>query len=394
MSGSSGEPITIVGGSAAGLFAARELARRGRPVTVLEARPQLVPEPRTLIVTSRLRDVVADLGDDVIVNAIRRFELVSNGRAATITLDRPDLVVERAVLIRCLADQAQAAGACILTGRRFRGWRVRESGLTLEVDAVAAGRAPRPHTELVETSTVVGADGAFSRVARAAGWPAPATVPLVQAIVRLPRDLEPDTTRVWFVPEDTPYFYWLIPESPDRGALGLIGEDGRRTRRCLERFAAAHRLEPLAFQAARIPVYTKWRPVHRRVGGGDVYVVGDAAGHVKVTTVGGLVTGFRGAAAVVEHMVDDAARARAALAALRRELDRHRLIRRAIHRFGQADYGAVLDRLGPRVRQILARYTRDEAVALVARLALAEPRLLLLGARALLLGTIGRLGRG
>jgi len=48
------------------------------------------------------------------------------------------------------------------------------------------------------------------------------TVPLVQAIVRLPKDCPPDTTRVWFVPDDTPYFYWLIPESAERGALGVI----------------------------------------------------------------------------------------------------------------------------------------------------------------------------
>ena len=44
------------------------------------------------------------------------------------------------------------------------------------------------------------------------------------------------------------------------------------------------------FQGARIPVYKKWVPVRRQVGNGSVYVVGDAAGQVKVTTVGGIVT--------------------------------------------------------------------------------------------------------
>ena len=245
----------------------------------------------------------------------------------------------------------------------------------------------------IETNTVVGADGAFSQVARAAGWPAPATVPLVQAVVRLPSDLAPDTTRVWFIPEDTPYFYWLIPDSPTRGALGLIGEDGQKTRACLERFLREQGLEPLAFQAARIPIYSEWRRAHRRVGPGDVYLVGDAAGHIKVTTVGGIVTGFQGAAAVVDHILDDGIRARGAFGALRRELNRHRLIRRAVHRFTQADYCAMVDLLGPRARQLLGRYTRDEASALLLRLLVTEPRLVLLGLRALVLEAADRLRR-
>jgi hypothetical protein len=61
-------------------------------------------------------------------------------------------------------------------------------------------------------------------VARAAGWAPLETVSLAQAIVPLPKDMAPDTVRVWFVPQDTPYFYWLIPESSTRGALGVIGE--------------------------------------------------------------------------------------------------------------------------------------------------------------------------
>jgi len=72
--------------------------------------------------------------------------------------------------------------------------------------------------------------------------------------------------RVWFVPEDTPYFYWLIPESPTRGALGVIGESGPETRRCFERFLEKRKFDPIEFQGARIPVYKRWIPVERKVG--------------------------------------------------------------------------------------------------------------------------------
>jgi len=192
----------------------------------------------------------------------------------------------------------------------------------------SAGRREELHAE-----SVVGADGASSRVARIAGWPPIETVPLVQAIVRLPKDHPPDTTRVWFVPDDTPYFYWLIPESSERGALGIIGEQGRDTKRCLASFLEKRHLEPLEWQGARIPVYRGWVPVRRRVGKGEVYLVGDAAAQVKVSTVGGIVTGLRGALGVGQSILQKGGRKE--LTALRRELGTHWLIRRALHHFQQ-----------------------------------------------------------
>ena len=377
--------IAVVGGSAAGLFTAHALASRGRPVTVLEGEPQLAPAPRTLIVTSRLRDELGALAEGAVVNRIRRFELFTNGRSATVSLARPDLVIERATLIRTLAARAEAAGATLLTGRRFVGFDRRAPRASLIVEDEAR------RADVVRAATVVGADGTFSGVARAGGWPAPVTAPLVQAVVALPPDMRADTTRVWFMPEDTPYFYWLIPDSPTRGVLGLIGEDGPRTRRCLERFLERRGVKPLEFQAARIPVYTRWVPAHRRVGQCDVYLVGDAACHVKVTTVGGIVTGFRGAVGVVESIVDGAPSRR--LRALRRELDRHLLIRRALHHFRQEDYSRLVDFLGPGAQRVLGTYTRDEANTVLLRLLMTEPRMLLLGLRGLLTHASGALGR-
>ncbi len=291
--------VAIMGGSAAGLFTAHLLACRGADVRVFEGADRLDPAPRTLIVTSRMRDLLGPLGGKVVVNEIRRFELFTDGRVATIPLARPDLIIERSRLIRSLAQQAQASGARLLFGRRFVGLEPNGAGLACRLERGKGGG-----TEEIRAGTVVGADGAFSRVAGAAGWPRPVTVSLIQAVVRPPEDLRLDTTRVWFIPEDTPYFYWLIPESPGRAVLGLIGEEGQPTRQRLDRFLDKRGLTPVEYQGARIPLYTRWIPVHRKVGEGDVYLVGDAAGHVKITTVGGIVTGFRGAMAVAERILN------------------------------------------------------------------------------------------
>jgi flavin-dependent dehydrogenase len=373
----SSREIAIIGGSAAGMFTAQLLARRGARVQVFEGASQLEPRPRTLIVTAQMLDMVGRSSRQAITNEISRFELFTDGRVAEISLRRPDLIVERSRLIRGLAKQAEAAGAKILLGRRFLQMHAAAQQLQVVVERNEDGQ-----TETVRTPTVVGADGAVSRVAQTAGWPQQSTVPLVQAIVPLPRGMAASVARVWFIPEDTPYFYWLIPESSTQGALGLIGENGAQTRTVLKRFLERHHFEPLEFQAARIPLYTGWIPIRRQLAGGEIYLVGDAAGHVKVTTVGGIVTGFRGALGVAEAILNGGTSRR--LKALKRELDVHLLIRRVLHNYKQADYSRLVDLINATVRPDLEVCTRDEPGKMLFRLCLHEPRLLLMGIRSLL----------
>lgn len=370
--------VAVVGGSAAGLYAAGLLARGGAAVRVLESLDTLEPAARTLIVTHRMRELLGAAAGRCIVNEIRRFELFTDGRSATVSLKDPDLIVERRSLIQLLAESAQRAGAKIELGRRFQALRANGRGLLVEVEHSADGAR-----EGVYAGTVIGSDGAASRVARAAGWAPLETAPLMQAIVPLPKDMTPDTVRVWFIPQDTPYFYWLIPESSERGALGVIGESGPETRRRLEQFMEKRGFEPLAFQGARVPVYTSWIPIRRQLGHGCVYLVGDAAAQVKVSTVGGTVTGFRGALGVAQAILNGGDSRE--LQTLRRELDLHLLLRRSLHRFEQADYSRLVDLLNDGARRSLAEYSRDEAWKLLWRVCLRQPRLALLGLRGLLM---------
>jgi flavin-dependent dehydrogenase len=371
--------IAVVGGSAAGLFAASLLARKGLPVRVFERIETLEPAARTLIVTQRMRNLLGQAAERSVVNEIRRFELFTDGRSATIALKEPDLIIERRTLIQGLAEEAQKAGASIELGRRFHALHPNGRGLVLEVERCSDG-----NKEEVHASTVIGGDGASSRVAKAAGWAPLETVPLVQAIVPLPKDMPPNTARVWFIPQDTPYFYWLIPESPTMGALGLIGETGPETRLLLERFLEKRKLEPIEFQGARIPLYSRWVPVRRKIGGSFVYLVGDAAGQVKVTTVGGIVTGFRGAIGVSDAILNGGTSRE--LRTLRRELNLHLLLRRSLHDFQQSDYSRLVDLLNDSAKQSLGEYSRDEAWKILWRIGVRQPRLILLALRGLLMG--------
>jgi len=371
--------IAIIGGSAAGFFTAYLLAHQGLHVRLYEAEEAIDPSPRTLIVTSHMANFTGSLCESAVVNEIHCFQLFVEGRSVTIPLRRPEMVIERSILIKELKAQAEASGAKVLTGRRFLS--VAPNGRSLIFTVSANGYA-----EVVEESAnvLVGADGALSKVAQSAGWPKQSTVPLFQAIVKLPKDMPPDTTRVWFVPEDTPYFYWLIPHSPTQGVLGLIGEGERQSQRCLEDFLERKGLEPMEFQDAQVSRYTRWIPNHRKIGEAHVYLVGDAAAHVKVSTVGGTVTGFRGALGVADAVLNGGPSRE--FMALRRELDLHLLIRKALNRFRRADYARLLDMISPSTKSLFSVFTRDESLKLLLRVFLRRPRLLLLGLRTLLNG--------
>jgi len=371
--------VAIIGGSAAGLLTAYLLAQRGLQVRLFEASDSVAPPRRTLIATNYLSGLIGPLCEGIAINKIRQYELFADGRSTKISLRRPDLIIERSKLIHSLAVLAEESGAQILTGRRFLSMETNGRQLNFILSR-NDNRWP------VEESAdiIVGADGALSKVAQSAGWPKQSTESVFQAVVELPKDMTSETTRVWFAPENTSYFYWLIPHSPTQGVLGVIGTEERKARGDLQGFLARNALVPIEFQTASVPRYTYRIRFHRKMKGCHVYLVGDAAGHVKASTVGGLVTGFRGAIGVAEAILNGGSSRQ--FKALRLELDLHYLIRKGLNCFTLADYVRLLDLLSPSVKHSLSLFNRDDTGRLLCHVFFRQPRLLLLGLRSLLTG--------
>lgn len=362
--------VNIIGGSAAGLFTAYLLAREGKSVRLFDANDVLNVECRTLITTARLAEVLGFFPHEAVVNQIEQIDLYSPGRSVTIPMRQPDLVVERAAVIRLLAKKALEAGVEIRGGCKFVNLEPAEQGVTVTIHDTH-----RDQVETFKTTTLVGADGAFSGVAKIADRNGHETTPILQAIVKLPDGAQAKTTQVWFQPEDTPYFYWLIPESHKQAAVGFITEEGNKAKSKLEQFLFRRKLEPVEIQAARIPAYSYSTRPWRRMSGSDIYLVGDAASQVKVTTVGGLVTGLCGAKAAANAILRRVNYLKE-LRPLRRELSLHLLIRTVLNRFHSADYDRLLDLMNERTISLLGIYNRDQAAAMLCRVLLAQPRLL------------------
>lgn len=361
--------ILVVGASTAGLFAAWRLAAAGRPVVVYERNGTAAP--RTLIVTARLRRWWPDFPSEGIRHQITGFDLWAGGVRRIIPLREPDWVIERAEVQAWLEQLARGAGAEIRRGWVFVG-REGERLIFRRSDGEEVRVAAR---------VVLAADGVSGRVMRAFGLPTPPQVLVLQARVRLPRWAHPERATIWLNPEQTPYFYWLIPESPLFGVLGLAAEPGQPIRTLLDQFLDRLGLEPLAYQGARVAAYRPGLPFRVVRDGWTILPIGDAGGQVKVTTVGGTVTGLWGAVAAVEALVgsrDGLARS------LQMELLVHYLIRRILHRFTLGDYERLLFGLSDGAVRALSRASRDAMTRGALRLLLAQPDLLRQAIRALL----------
>jgi len=361
--------VAVIGASTAGLFTAFLLAQADYRVAVFEQHSRIAPTRRTLIITPYLRQVLPFSFDDAVLHTTPVMGVASPRAEADIHLADPDLIVERRALTQILLQQAQAAGADVYTGLKLVDMSPDSTGAHLHFNERNTGRR-----HVIRAQVVIGADGVFSDTARLAGIPKPPSVPILQAEILLPQGWDPRRVQVWFDRGETRFFYWLIPESQERGVVGLVADPTDNIRSLLMRFLKRHDMTPLAFQGAQVALHHPRLRPWGYVGATPVYLVGDAAGHVKVTTVGGSVTGFLGAKAVAEAIVHNRPYA-ATLRPVKRELDLHWWVRALLDRLDNRGYDALIRSLTPRVRRFLSHRTRDEMSGALWRVLLTTPQL-------------------
>ena len=370
--------VVISGASCAGLMAAEKLALGGRRVLVLERKAVPEQPKRTWIVTDRLRSVVGEFPTGVVVHKTGAMEVNAGSFRATVTLDHPDLIIERSALLRHLACKAETAGAELCVNADLRSVSATEDPLALDVYDRESGDRLQ-----VLTRHLVGAGGVNCQVARAFSAAPQRAVPVVQAAVRLPRDYDPNVAKVWFERARTKYFLWVVPDSDRTGVLGLIAETASGARTVLDDFIEKGGYERLEYQGAMIPLHQPRRCLAWRSRGNRILLVGDAAAHVKVTTVGGVVSGLLGAQAAARSLLRNTPYKKE-LRALHRELYLHDLIRWSMDRFDQRAYEDMVRVLNEPLRTFLGRRDRDSMAGGFFGLLTRQPAMAWLGLRSLL----------
>ncbi len=279
----------VVGGGPAGATAARDLARAGRSVLMLDRAGRI--KPCGGAIPPRLIQEF-DIPDSLIVARITAARVISpSSRQAQMPIHGGGFVgmVDRETFDEWLRARAETAGAERRSGTFERIERDADGTAVVSYRWGSAGNLAR-----VRARVVVGADGARSAVALQCVKGA-ARMPYVFAfheIVRSPdrpqEDFDGTRCDVYYGSAHSPDFYgWVFPHGPTT-SIGLgsahKGFGQRAALTALRRTAGLADAPTIRREGAPIPL----RPLRRWDNGRDVVLAGDAAGVVAPASGEGL----------------------------------------------------------------------------------------------------------
>ena len=354
--------ITIVGAGPAGSYLGYLLAKQGKEVTILEEHSTIgSPVQCTGIVTHSIEKFFK-LKNDVIAKKLDKVIVVSKSNRITINVD--EIVMWRDRFDRFIAEMAQNEGAEILLNHQFIGFNGKNS---IKVKDKKTNK-----TKEIKTYPIVGADGPYSAVAKAAGINSNSGYYVgMQAKVNLKMDTSSFET--YFGSEFPDFFGWCVPESEDvaRIGIGCFENAQEHFYRFLKSRTGSKDI--ICWESGLIPLYNPKKTIQKD----NVYLIGDAATQVKATTGGGIIPSLKAAHTLCDCIVNNKNYNKEFEKQSGKELLLHLRIRKILNKFSDKDYDKLLNLMSQeKVREILKKYDRDTPIPLVTNLLLKEPRFL------------------
>ncbi len=314
--------LVVVGAGPAGSMAARAAAERGLDTLLVDRELEVgIPDKCGEFLPSlgemrRLTPDTIDLEElfdppsGCIFNRTKYVKFVfPNGKEITIPFE--GVVVERKLFDKHLANEAARAGAEVATFTRV-------------MDLLEGGKGVRARNiegmHEIGSRVVVGADGAYSLIARMAGLPVsrdPLDYSVGYQYEMVNMDHDPDFVEMHIGEDIAPGTYaWVIPKGDDIANVGTgvrvpYMRKGLNVRDYLRNFlekpqiaSKIRKAAPTAIKAGCIPV---GGPMER-TSTENVIAVGDAGGHTIPTVGGGvppaLICGRIAGRATADHVIE------------------------------------------------------------------------------------------
>ncbi|MFH0835984.1 MAG: NAD(P)/FAD-dependent oxidoreductase [Candidatus Micrarchaeota archaeon] len=283
--------VVVVGASAVGGVAAREIAGRDLSVALVEehTKPGKFGKCTAIVSASGLKETGVRFQDSVL-NEVKGA-LIASGNTE-LELRSPDtkaFVLDRQAFDEQSVEQAVSAGAQLFLNSRLKQVRI--------VNGLFESKAGKNY---FESRFLVGADGAASTVAREFGFPSFKRVVVGWQTEVSGKVPYPDLAEVFLEPEFKGFFGWRVPLSGNRARIGFCVSkkgDFASAKRKLFKLTGASAIGSNEFTHV-IPV-----SVRASTSKNNVFLVGDAAGQVKATTGGGIVFGSRCARVLADCLV-------------------------------------------------------------------------------------------
>ncbi len=355
--------ISVIGSGTIGSYAAYLLAKQGEEVKLYEEHEKIgIPCHCTGIVTSYLQDIIK-LPKKLIVNKLRHVKVVApNGKS--IVLGSKDIVLDRIGFDVFLAEKAAKEGAEIVYGHRFE--EIKDNKMIFKNNN---------EIKKIKSDMIVGADGPDSRVRNYVYKKQISKWIGVQTVQKA--EYEKDTFEVYFGNDLCPEFFaWVVPESEESAIVGLATKKTPSIffeRFMKMRFGEDYKQNILSWRGGMIPEYDKDIATQK----GNIFLVGDAATHVKATTGGGIIPGMRAAEALADSIKNKKDYNKEWRKKVGKDLWMHLKIREILNRFSDEDYNYLIELMEQeRISSMLSKHEREYPSQFMAKMLLKEPRFL------------------
>ena len=347
--------VAIVGAGPAGLISAREAAKEGAEVTVFEEHGEIGEPERCagLLSVRGLERLSLEISRSFLQNVVRGACFITeSGRRYFFDVGRPvAVVVSRRRFDQALGGQAEKRGAKIFLKTRVK--RVTKGGGYFVIETNRGAFKAR---------WVIDAEGAGASILRrflGMGVESGRWIPIRQLLVE-GHNLDRRYVYIYFKSYLPHFFAYLIPIDEDLGKLGAasrVPDLKERLRRFIgEEFPEVRVLEEFGYV-----IYTGFPLSMLGIERGFV-PVGDAAGHVKATTgggviLGGLIAGSVGRAVAEILRGGDPSEPLGMARAILGELKRIALGRRILEKIPRASYDIFLEGLSRKpLKNYLTRF--------------------------------------
>jgi len=191
----------------------------------------------------------------------------------------------------------------------------------------------------------------------------------IQATIK--GSFNPTVHQTFFGKKIAPHFFaWLVPESNTRARLGLAVL--RKPHHYFQNLLHQLNIKPtqiLKQQAGIIPLFNPHTKFHKK----NIFLLGDAAGHVKATTGGGIIPSFQEAHNLVKSIKNNQFYKPQIT-----KLKHHLYIRKILNNFSDSDYNTLFTLLSkPKNKSLINKYSRENPKKLIQKIIFQEPSLLL-----------------
>lgn len=352
--------IAVIGAGPIGCYAAYLLAKEGNSVEIYENHPQIgTPIQCTGILTSDFDEFGFPM-DSFLVNTINKIEVYSPNNH--LEVKQKDYIVCRDKFDNFFGNLAKKEGVKVFLNHSF----VRKEG-----DEIVIKDSAQKVEKKLKPDLVIAADGPLSPTAKAYGFYHQERENYFGVQATVEGNFDPNTIKTYFGSDICPgLFAWVTPENSNIARVGLATK--KDSKKYFNQFMNENGFTVKEMQAGTIPVYHPKQKLHKD----NCYLIGDASGYVKATTLGGLVPALKQVQILVD-CIKNGKDYEKEVSPLKRKMWVHLKIQKIFNKFSDQDWDKLIVYVKqPKVQTIFEKHTRDNPFPLVLLSLLAEPRFL------------------